>query len=66
MKDLDNAFLFDTSQLYSSRSSPPKQAYTQAAKALTGACGESNGMVQRLLLLLSQMQHQMSTLKDRP
>ena len=65
MKDLDNAFLFDTSQLYSSRRSPPKQAYTQAEKALTGACGESNGMVQRLLLLLSQMQHQMSTLKER-
>ncbi|KAF2175893.1 hypothetical protein K469DRAFT_683363 [Zopfia rhizophila CBS 207.26] len=63
---LDDTFLFDTDQLYSSRCSPPEQSQSQPVEVMTGSSSDSSGMVQQLLALLLEIQQRLKMLKEGP
>jgi len=62
---LDDISLFDTDQSDSTQCSPTGQSQNQPAGGMIGS-SDSNGMVQQLLALLSEMQQRLKMLKEGP
>lgn len=63
---LDDSFLLDADQLYSTQWSSPEKSRSQSVEAMSGRSSDSSCRTQQLLDLLSKMQQQLKLLKEGP